>query len=1019
MRRMTLWVSGFAIIVFLSCGGGGRPAVEEDAQNDGPLPDDILTEEQDVPVAQDKEDVLDVDVVVDLDALVEEDDEELTDDIEIDADIGPDALIEEDDDAVTDDDTVDQDAVVYPDFEKQDCSGIAPSLTATFSLSALSYVSKVAFKDRHAYLYDFHNRLLVVDLLDPVSPTIVRTVDVDISIRDMVVSGDHLYVVNYPNGLLVYDLSAPTDPQLVGNVYFPGVSRELKSNGTVVAIKVDHIVQDELLLIDVSVPEVPFVMAESLLSDVYDFAFAGDLLYISLWSNTNALRVVDLSLPFSPAVEFASLSSSAEYTKLATEGNTLFIAKEGAFKMYDIADRLAPQLVGSGSYEAAFHDGLDNIVPASPLVYLSGADMGYAVMDISDPSQPKLTFSDRPGIVLDIFAQENGYTIAGEIIGLRAYTNAFPAPEPIGELAPFITADVVTNGNYAYVSGYNGGMAVLNLSDPQAPQVSTRYDDLEGTYGLLALSGDALTLIAADMFKSELVFFSLADPQVPEEQKRLSIAPIQPADMVAQGNQLYVVDYKYGITPINIVDPQNIGTIYMNNTQDIAVSGTILLTARDEGILVQSIAENLIPSYLGELALPGAADVAASGSTVYVRDNDDVLHIIDIADASNPLEKNTVPLSRQGATLSAEGSFLFVANYRYDMTDISIPRALPLPELLGLETLNLLGMTPHAAVGSQFIFLTGTEDIKIFDTSVPPTDVPLHFTPIPEGNHRLFQRNGYLYLPTEGTLKVFSLTDPDEPTEVGASEQATLFEGEIVACGNRLFLSKYIPNFEAIHQFDISAPAAPIYKSTKDLSVVGTGIACVANHLYVSTQQGTLLIYETSDSGFFSQKGELVLTGILQSLAVSGDTLFVLTQDRSLISIDISDRNVPVVIQEIALPWKGQRISIGNGFAAITMPYAGVAFVDVSNPADLRLDGIYRTVLTSSAIVAISKEIAVVSENSMRGQRVLDVSDRAHPRLISAGTYSDAADTVIYAGRLYTLSSEPGLLVAVKPLLCQ
>jgi hypothetical protein len=92
----------------------------------------------------------------------------------------------------------------------------------------------VAIAGDYAYVADFAEGLLVIDVTDPSNPFEVGSVDTPFLGWSVAVSGGFAYVVEYYFGLRVIDVSDPSTPFVVGSFEapFPSVAIDVAVTGS-------------------------------------------------------------------------------------------------------------------------------------------------------------------------------------------------------------------------------------------------------------------------------------------------------------------------------------------------------------------------------------------------------------------------------------------------------------------------------------------------------------------------------------------------------------------------------------------------------------------------------------------------------------------------------------------------------------------------------------------------------------------------------------------------------------------
>jgi len=93
-----------------------------------------------------------------------------------------------------------------------------------------SYPTAIATDGVYAYLSDWEEGLLIVDLADPVSPHIISSVDTPGHARDVHVQDSYAYVAS-GKSFQVIDIADPTEPFVLGGVQLPSEAKRLAVRG--------------------------------------------------------------------------------------------------------------------------------------------------------------------------------------------------------------------------------------------------------------------------------------------------------------------------------------------------------------------------------------------------------------------------------------------------------------------------------------------------------------------------------------------------------------------------------------------------------------------------------------------------------------------------------------------------------------------------------------------------------------------------------------------------------------------
>ncbi len=145
------------------------------------------------------------------------------------------------------------------------------------------------------------------------------------------------------------------------------------------------------------------------------------------------------------------------------------------------------------------------------------------------------------------------------------------------------------------------------------------------------------------------------------------------------GGYAYITDEMYGLTIINVSDPENpmeVGHCHaLSWAQGVAVrDGYAYVANHNSGLVVIDVSDPTSPMMVGYLYTNGSAwDVTVSGDHAYIADGDEGLVIIDVSDPTNPMDVRHYYTDRYlvlGVAVSE--SYLYVANGENGLVIINI-----------------------------------------------------------------------------------------------------------------------------------------------------------------------------------------------------------------------------------------------------------------------------------------------------------------------------------------------------------
>jgi hypothetical protein len=227
---------------------------------------------------------------------------------------------------------------------------------------------------------------------------------------------------------------------------------------------------------------------------------------------------------------------------------------------------------------------------------------GYAVLDLTDPSEPELLGRSHAGMLrFPKFIEargEVGFITYGGLVVVDLDDVDLRSPGTPGVVSrvavPGIASSVTVRGDFAYLTSDHAGFFVIDLTDLESPTVA-------GSVELTGFSYD-LALEADHVF-------------------------------LGNRNVLQVVDVSEPTDPVLLASLDTPDEVY-----DVNVHGAYAYLAEGtSGLLVVDIGNPEAPSIAGSLDLSGfVRSVALRGDFAYVADEDFGVRKIDISDPTAP-----------------------------------------------------------------------------------------------------------------------------------------------------------------------------------------------------------------------------------------------------------------------------------------------------------------------------------------------------------------------------------------------
>jgi hypothetical protein len=560
----------------------------------------------------------------------------------------------------------------------------------------------VALAEGYAFVADGLGGLQVIDFTDPASIRIAGSVDTPGDARGVALSGTHAYVAD-GNAFEVIDISDPSAPVIVGSIdyeWFYQCSETVAVSGSYAYVTAAGC---EILVIDISAPESPEIVAE-LWRSGSDVAVSGTQAY---FATDTGLVVVDISDPRNP-VERGSVATPEPARSVAVSGSFVYVADgESGLQVIDVTDPENPQIAasaptGTPALEVAVAGGHCHV----------GESGKVEIFDVAAPGDPHIVNEIAmagiacPGLdLLGSFGcvtfQDGDYPPYHGGVQLIDITSSQPAPILARILMPGLPpGDFAVSGDLAYATEKPNRLQVIDVSDPFAPQLLGRVD-ISGLIYRVAVSGNYACATGywetPPYYDYQGVYIlDVEDPQYPVLVTRLVTYDAGGVDV--SGRYAYAAGLVptggSGLVVIDIGDPPNpeiVGGLSLPlQVLAIAVSGDYAYVGGGYPgkLYVVEISNSQSLRLAGEVELgqPGYAwDVAVDGGHAYVADIRGFLSIIDVTDPENPWLAGKVQVPDWVVRVDVRGSYAYLASSNYGViaVDVTDPSN---PELLGGAT---------------------------------------------------------------------------------------------------------------------------------------------------------------------------------------------------------------------------------------------------------------------------------------------------------------------------------------------
>ncbi|HEV2718851.1 MAG TPA: Ig-like domain-containing protein, partial [Thermoanaerobaculia bacterium] len=521
-------------------------------------------------------------------------------------------------------------------------------------------------------------------------------------------------------------------------------------------------------------------------------------------------------------------------------------------------------------------------------------------------------------------------------------------------------------GSTLYVIGSEGSLAVVDLGTPSAPAIRSVTAAAPTTHGVAAVSSSVF--VAGD--SGGLSAFNVVNPAAPVLAGNVSTSPQLAWDVVVRGTTGFIaaddrlLSFATGVPPQ--VDPTKFTLSF--DGQNVTV------TAAGQAILGQAPLTVTVHDQTKATSVSGIA-VASNGSftTTMAASGGDVLDVV-ASDASSrtssvtiignvPFSSSssltTLPATTTGDSsfrarrLALDGTWMTVQNF--PATGFESNRLAVLDMTSGTpvykQTITLSGSARDVTMRNGVAYSTDTNyRINVVDMTVSPATATTAGNFLCSNGWSVLVDGTYAFVGDcqgDGRIDMFDLTNPKAPVKLrdqGTLSTANVSYTQLLAYGN--YLVGITPNsYNGGHDV--------VVLDRRDIN----NLATVANF---------------DIPNFAGVRG-----------ALSGSTLYEVSQGGQLSIVDLTNPASPVVKSTINTPGTANSIVISGTTAIIADGSAGVSFYDVSSPTAPKLLGTQPVGGTAWDVKIWGNKLYVANE-----QGVVTLTGLVAPPVVNTGLVS-------------------------------
>ena len=337
------------------------------------------------------------------------------------------------------------------------------------------WIRDFAISNGHVFLLDSEERFSIfnINALETGQP--ISVLDGFESLQNICIKGDIAYVGSYEE-LVIVDISNPSSPTIINRIEaYVSYPFEVH-NGVAYVGSYRH-----LTMIDVDPPEGAHVIETiDVPGLIYGVRAQGDYLYLA--GSSDGLTIMDITVPESP-VRLSTLELEGQAYDVEVVDEYAYMANShGGFQVVDVHSTVMPELVGS--IETSWRPV--DVEISGNMAYVSDDSSSLNVIDITDPESPAiLKIVDNP-VRCSELALRDGYAYVVKqnalcIVDIDPVSEALTVGTVVLPSAPY---GMAFSGDYAYVSTYGrdsetnqqyGEIHAVNIADPSSPVIENSH----------------------------------------------------------------------------------------------------------------------------------------------------------------------------------------------------------------------------------------------------------------------------------------------------------------------------------------------------------------------------------------------------------------------------------------------------------------------------------------------------------------------------------------------------------------
>jgi uncharacterized repeat protein (TIGR02543 family) len=604
---------------------------------------------------------------------------------------------------------------------------------------------------------------------------------------------------------------------------------------------------------------------------------------------------------------------------VAVQGSDCYIGEGSTFTVLDVSNPAAPTPIARLALSGLVQDIALFTSSGHQYAAVADGDAGLQIVDVTVPAAPALRGYYNTGDWANGIAVSNNFAyVANNNSGLVVLDMSNPMrPTLSGSVAlpgeAFgIAIQQVTNQLFAYVTTYNA-LCVVDLSNPNNPTPRGSVS-AAGYNASVAVNGNRAYVAN---YVNRLEEFDISNPDSPQALGEVEFDDT-PGAVTVENNQIYAVGY-FGLDIFNPVGNslQRVGSStggQHDDGQHMAVTGGYAFCSGGAfGFHIYNVNSPNTPSPSGVFneTIGYYSSVAFNGTTIVAATQNNGLKAFDLSNPANPIFLSQYASSlNSGQTVQLAGSrAYYLSDDQVNIVDMSNPQT---PVFLGASSISQFEVVDFYLLGNSIVGagidepnVQSEAGIAIFDASNPasigiqgtfdfPTQLEAYAV---TGNSNIACVAVPSATGSDFSLAVLSVSNPTSLQLIGQIPDIGVVGTMRLAPDNRyLYIGGQLfdPSWKIV---DLANSNAPVLVSSNYVGAAVYSFAFSDGTAYLATGTG-VLVYDVSNPNqpqLLRSYSTPVRPLGLDTIKVSGDTLYLADASGGLVSLTLSDINPPEV----------------------------------------------------------------------------------------------------------------------------